>query len=122
MNVSGQALAPLVHFYKDAKLVVIHDDLDLACGHMRFKQGGGTGGHNGLRDLHRFIGPEYARIRLGIGHPGDKQAVHEYVLSPFSVSERQGVEKSVHTLICAIDLLLTGKEDLFIQTLHQHKA
>ena len=72
MNRSGQSALAVAQFYKiePAEILVIHDELDIEPGQIRLKQGGGHGGHNGLRDLHRVFGPDYARIRVGIGHPG----------------------------------------------------
>lgn len=90
MNRSGQALRAAADFYKipPSQIIVIHDDLDLPLGKIRIKQGGGHGGHNGLRDIDAHLGQDYWRIRMGIGHPGDKNRVHEYVLSNFAPEER----------------------------------
>ena len=81
-----------MRFYKldPADLVVFHDELDLAPGKLRLKQGGGHAGHNGLRSLHDHLGPHYARVRLGIGHPGHKDRVSGYVLSDFAKSDKTG--------------------------------
>ncbi len=89
MNLSGESIQPFMQFYKipPANLLVLHDELDLALGTLRAKQGGGHGGHNGLRDIDQRIGKEYWRIRIGIGHPGDKDRVHSHVLSNFSAEE-----------------------------------
>jgi PTH1 family peptidyl-tRNA hydrolase len=85
MNLSGQAVGEAMRFYKltPADVVVLHDELDLAPGKCRVKQGGGHAGHNGLRSIHQHIGADYARVRLGIGHPGHKDAVAGYVLRDF---------------------------------------
>lgn len=85
MNRSGQAVGEMMRFYKlePEDIVVFHDELDLAPGKCRFKRGGGHAGHNGLRSIHGHIGETYARIRLGIGHPGRKEAVPGYVLHDF---------------------------------------
>ena len=85
MNLSGQAVGEALRFYKltSADVTVLHDELDLAPGKCRVKQGGGHAGHNGLRSLHSHIGADYARVRLGIGHPGHKDAVAGYVLRDF---------------------------------------
>ncbi|MCH8465678.1 MAG: aminoacyl-tRNA hydrolase [Roseinatronobacter sp.] len=90
MNLSGQAVIEALRFFKleAADLVVFHDELDLAPGKLRCKQAGGHAGHNGLRSLHAHIGPEYARVRLGIGHPGHKDRVSAYVLSDFSKADQ----------------------------------
>jgi PTH1 family peptidyl-tRNA hydrolase len=86
MNLSGQSVGEAMRFFKlDAgDVTVLHDELDLAPGKARFKQGGGHAGHNGLRSLHGHIGDGYARIRLGIGHPGRKELVAGYVLHDFA--------------------------------------
>ncbi|WP_282095040.1 aminoacyl-tRNA hydrolase [Epibacterium ulvae] len=85
MNNSGQSVGEAMRFYKltPADVVVLHDELDLAPGKCRVKQGGGHAGHNGLRSIHAHIGADYGRVRLGIGHPGHKDAVSGYVLRDF---------------------------------------
>ena len=85
MNLSGQSVGEAMRFYKLTAddVVVFHDELDLAPGKCRVKQGGGHAGHNGLRSIHSHIGADYARVRLGIGHPGHKDAVSGYVLRDF---------------------------------------
>ena len=90
MNLSGQAVGAALRFYKldPADLVVFHDELDLAPGKLRLKQGGGHAGHNGLRSIHEHIGPDYGRLRLGIGHPGHKDRVAPYVLSDFAKADQ----------------------------------
>jgi PTH1 family peptidyl-tRNA hydrolase len=94
MNLSGQSLGEALRFYKltPAELIVFHDELDLAPGKCRVKQGGGHAGHNGLRSIHSHIGEAYMRIRLGIGHPGHKDAVAGYVLSDFAKSEQDWLD------------------------------
>ena len=89
MNLSGQSVGEAMRFYKltPADIVVFHDELDLAPGKCRVKQGGGHAGHNGLRSLHAHIGAEYARVRIGIGHPGNKNAVSSYVLRDFAKAD-----------------------------------
>lgn len=85
MNLSGQAVGEAMRFYKltSQDVTVLHDELDLAPGKCRVKQGGGHAGHNGLRSLHSHIGADYGRVRLGVGHPGHKDAVAGYVLRDF---------------------------------------
>ncbi|MBD3663949.1 aminoacyl-tRNA hydrolase [Sulfitobacter aestuariivivens] len=85
MNKSGQSVQAAMRFYKlePDDVIVIHDEIDLAPGKMKFKQGGGHAGHNGLRSIHAHIGPDYGRVRLGVGHPGHKDAVPGYVLRDF---------------------------------------
>lgn len=89
MNLSGDAVRAAMQFYKlePADVVVFHDELDLAPGRVRVKVGGGTAGHNGLRSIDAHLGPEFRRVRLGIGHPGDKRLVTNYVLGDFAKQE-----------------------------------
>ncbi len=90
MNLSGQSVGEAMRFYKltPEDVVVFHDELDLAPGKARAKTGGGHAGHNGLRSIHQHIGADYDRIRLGIGHPGDKNRVSGYVLSDFAKADQ----------------------------------
>ena len=94
MNLSGQAVHAAVAFYKLplADVVVFHDELDLAPGKLRTKMGGGHAGHNGLRSIHAHLGEGYGRVRLGIGHPGHKDAVAGYVLHDFSKADRDWLD------------------------------
>jgi PTH1 family peptidyl-tRNA hydrolase len=89
MNLSGQSVGEAMRFYKldSTDVVVFHDELDLAPGKVRLKSGGGHAGHNGLRSIHQHIGPHYDRVRLGVGHPGDKTRVSGYVLSDFAKAD-----------------------------------
>ena len=86
MNLSGQSLSLIKKLYKikNEQIIVIHDDLDLEVGDIRTKIGGSSGGHNGLKSIDSHIGKDYIRIRIGIGHPGDKQLVNSYVLGNFN--------------------------------------
>lgn len=89
MNLSGQSVGEAMRYLKlaPADVIVLHDELDLAPGKCRVKQGGGHAGHNGLRSIHQHIGADYDRVRLGIGHPGDKDRVAGYVLSDFAKAD-----------------------------------
>jgi PTH1 family peptidyl-tRNA hydrolase len=89
MNLSGQSVGEAMRFYKltPEDVTVFHDELDLAPGKVRVKQGGGHAGHNGLRSIHQHIGEAYGRVRLGIGHPGHKDRVSGYVLSDFAKAD-----------------------------------
>jgi PTH1 family peptidyl-tRNA hydrolase len=89
MNLSGQSVGEAMRFYKltPGDVTVFHDELDLAPGKVRVKQGGGHAGHNGLRSIHQHIGEAYGRVRLGIGHPGHKDRVAGYVLSDFAKAD-----------------------------------
>lgn len=94
MNLSGQSVGEAMRFYKVSPddITVFHDELDLAPGKCRHKKGGGHAGHNGLRSLHQHLGDSYARIRIGIGHPGRKEAVPGYVLHDFSKSDEDWID------------------------------
>ncbi len=94
MNLSGQSVGEAMRFYKlsPADVVVFHDELDLAPGKARVKQGGGHAGHNGLRSIHQHIGADYGRVRLGIGHPGHKDRVAGYVLSDFAKADQDWLD------------------------------
>ena len=94
MNLSGQSVQSAVAFWKLplTDLTVFHDELDLAPGKLRLKQGGGHAGHNGLRSIHAHLGEAYARVRLGIGHPGHKDAVAAYVLHDFAKADAEWLE------------------------------
>lgn len=89
MNLSGQSVGDAMRYLKlsPSEVIVLHDELDLAPGKCRVKQGGGHAGHNGLRSIHQHIGADYHRVRLGIGHPGDKDRVAGYVLSDFAKAD-----------------------------------
>ena len=94
MNESGRAVGEAMRYYKlsPADVVVLHDELDLAPGKLRVKTGGGHAGHNGLRSIMAHIGAEFVRLRLGIGHPGDKDAVIRYVLADFAKADRDWID------------------------------
>ena len=89
MNLSGDAVQAALGFYKLAPgdVMVLHDELDLAAGKVRVKTGGGTAGHNGIRSIGAHIGPDFTRVRLGIGHPGDKRLVTSHVLGDFAKAD-----------------------------------
>lgn len=94
MNRSGQSVGEAMRFYKldPADVIVLHDEIDLSPAKVRFKQGGGHAGHNGLRSVHGHIGEGYARVRLGVGHPGHKDAVPGYVLRDFAKADQDWLD------------------------------
>ncbi len=94
MNLSGQSVGEAMRFYKltPDDVMVFHDELDLAPGKIRVKQGGGHAGHNGLRSIHQHIGPDYGRVRIGIGHPGHKDRVSGYVLHDFAKADAEWLD------------------------------
>jgi len=120
MNESGRAVAEAMHFYKlgldDA--LVFHDELDLPPGKVRVKLGGGVAGHNGLRSISAHIGNDYRRVRIGIGHPGVKDLVHNYVLSNFAKSDREWVEALCDFIADNAGLLAKGEDNSFQNKVH----
>ncbi|MHB8884113.1 MAG: aminoacyl-tRNA hydrolase [Methylovirgula sp.] len=120
MNESGRAVQEAARFYKipPANIVVFHDELDLAPGKLRVKLGGGNAGHNGLRSITESIGNDYRRVRIGIGHPGDKDRVHDYVLADFAKSESAWVETLCLTIAANAELLVTGDDATFQNKVH----
>jgi peptidyl-tRNA hydrolase, PTH1 family len=115
MNDSGRAVGEAARFYKlpAEEILVIHDELDLAAGKLRLKQGGGSAGHNGLRSIDAHIGPDYWRLRIGIGHPGDKRLVYPYVLSDFADEDEPWLGKTLDAIAEALPLLAAGKDNRF---------
>ena len=120
MNDSGRSVGEALRYAKldlDA-LVVIHDELDLAPGKVRVKVGGGDAGHNGLRSITAHVGPGYKRVRIGIGHPGDKALVYNYVLNDFAKSEAGWVEAVCRAIAEATPLLAAGQDASFQNKIH----
>ena len=107
MNSSGQVVRGVLDFFKlpPTAALIVHDDLDLPPGVARLKSGGGHGGHNGLRDVIRHCGPDFMRLRLGVGHPGDKDRVTPYVLSKPAASESKAIDAAMHEALDAIETL-----------------
>ena len=120
MNRSGQAVRSLAGFYRIPvqRILVVHDDLDLDVGVVRLKRGGGHGGHNGLRDIIAQMGKDFLRLRIGIGHPGDKHRVHDYVLGKPSPEQRRALEDALHEAEGALPLILAGDIERAMQRLH----
>ena len=111
MNLSGESVIKVKQFYKLEDVVVIHDDLDLPFGALRFKKGGGHGGHNGLKSIDAKISREYIRIRMGIGKPEHKGEVASYVLSPFNQTEQKCLPEWIEKSCDAVEFLLTHSLD-----------
>jgi PTH1 family peptidyl-tRNA hydrolase len=117
MNDSGRAVGQATLFYKVTlrQTVVIYDELDLAPGKVRVKTGGGAAGHNGIKSVAAHIGADFRRVRLGIGHPGDKTLVHPYVLSNFAKAEHaQWVDKLIEAVASAAPLLARNDDTGFM--------
>ena len=124
MNLSGRSVAALARFYKVApeQVLVVHDELDLAPGQAKLKKGGGHAGHNGLRDIHAQLGtPDYWRLRLGIGHPGDKNEVANWVLKKPILDEHIAVEQAIDRSAKAFDKLVAGEMDAATMIIHTDK-
>jgi peptidyl-tRNA hydrolase, PTH1 family len=120
MNDSGRSVGDALRFWKLdlSALIVIHDELDLAPAKVRVKVGGGNAGHNGLRSITAHVGNDYKRVRIGIGHPGDKALVYNYVLSDFAKSEAAWVETVCHAIADAAPLLVVGHDASFQNKTH----
>lgn len=113
MNRSGLAVAQAAHFYKLAldDLLILHDELDLAAGKLRIKEGGGVAGHNGLRSIAQSVGTkDFKRVRFGIGHPGDKAKVTGHVLGNFSKADRTWLTPLLDAVVSAAPLLADGDD------------
>ena len=124
MNLSGQSVAPLARFFKiePAQILVVHDELDLLPGQMKLKQGGGAAGHNGLKDILAQLGsPDFWRLRIGIGHPGDKSEVANWVLKKPAPDQRDAIEASLTRCLLALPDLLAGRMNEATARIHTSK-
>ncbi len=122
MNLSGQSVTEAMKFYKltPDDIVVLHDELDLVPAKLKIKMGGGHAGHNGLRNIIQHIGADYKRVRLGIGHPGHKDAVHGYVLSDFHKTEAQWVDDEMDAIAREAHHLAHGDDVKFMTEVARH--
>ncbi len=117
MNESGRAVGEAVRFYKlepESQVIVIYDEIDLKPGKVKVKLGGGAGGHNGIRSIDNHIGRDYRRVRLGIGHPGDKDLVHGHVLQDFAKVEVAGRDKLIDAVAAELARLIAGDDGGFM--------
>lgn len=121
MNLSGDSVRAAAAFHKlaPADVIVLHDELDLPPGRVRVKTGGGHAGHNGLRSIAAHIGPDFARVRFGIGHPGDKRVVSNYVLSDFAKDEAAWLDPLLAAVARAAPDLAAGELDRFAAAVSQ---
>jgi peptidyl-tRNA hydrolase, PTH1 family len=119
MNNSGDSIQEVVTFYKlqPEDVTVLYDEIDLMPGKVRIKRGGGTGGHNGIRSIDPQIGSNYRRVRLGVGHPGHKDAVMPHVLSDFSKADRVWLDPLLAALADNADLLVKGDDNTLMNKL-----
>jgi PTH1 family peptidyl-tRNA hydrolase len=119
MNDSGESVGEAARFYKlpPSSVIVFYDELDLKPGKVRVKTGGGAGGHNGIRSIDRCFGKDYRRVRLGIGHPGDKHLVQSFVLQDFLKDERPWVAKLLDAVAAEAPLLAEDRDGEFMNRL-----
>ena len=119
MNESGRSVSAAANFYKvpPSRLVVLHDEIDLAPGKIRVKAGGSLAGHNGLKSIAHHFGMDFRRVRIGIGHPGEKNLVSGHVLRDFSKSDMDWVPKIIDLIAGALPSLLTGDDAEFMNTI-----
>jgi len=121
MNRSGASVAPLARFFKiePKEILVVHDELDLLPGQAKLKFGGSAAGHNGLKDIHGLLGTQdFWRLRLGIGHPGVKAEVVNYVLKKPSADHREAIAKAMDQSLGASDALIAGDMDKALALIH----
>lgn len=121
MNLSGKSVAALARFFKidPGEILVAHDELDLAPGQAKLKFGGSHAGHNGLRDIHAQLGTaDYWRLRIGVGHPGVKAEVINWVLKKPSQEQRQAIEESIARCLTAVPELLSGQMEKATMLIH----
>jgi len=124
MNESGRAVGEALRFFKLAPedVIVLYDEIDLAPGKIRVKQGGGTGGHNGIRSIESHIGKDFWRVRLGVGHPGQKELVHGHVLGDFAKADRVWLEKLLDAVATEIPVLAEGDAPRFMSRVAEMTA
>ncbi|MBW9076718.1 aminoacyl-tRNA hydrolase [Rhizobium pusense] len=119
MNLSGESVGEAMRFFKltPAGIIAIHDELDLPAGRVRIKTGGGHGGHNGLKSLDAHCGKDYRRLRLGIGHPGDKERVHGHVLGDFAKADRVWLEPLLDAIADNAAMLVKAEDSQLMNKL-----
>ena len=122
MNASGQSVSAAAKYFKIdvANILVAHDELDIPAGSVRLKFGGGHGGHNGLRDMKALGSNAYWRLRIGIGHPGDKSQVHDHVLKNPGKAERQAIDQALSYVDDELDNILQGEMEKAMHYLHSN--
>jgi len=124
MNLSGKSVSALARFFKiqPQEILVAHDELDIAPGEAKLKRGGSHAGHNGLRDIHAQLGTaDYWRLRIGVGHPGDKAEVVSWVLKKPMSEHRQAIDNSIDRSVKALPLLLAGEMEKAMALIHTSK-
>ncbi len=126
MNLSGKAVGALATFYRilPDEILVAHDELDIEPGIVKLKKSGGHGGHNGLRDIIQSLANcrDFYRLRIGIGHPGDKSQVHNYVLGKAAQIEQRYIDESIDEALRHTSDIIKGQHDKVMQSMHAFKA
>ncbi|MCX8514155.1 MAG: hypothetical protein RL017_73, partial [Pseudomonadota bacterium] len=120
MNLSGKTVISIMNFFKitSQELLVVHDELDFVPGVAKFKTGGGSGGHNGLNDIDRAIGKNYLRLRIGIGHPGDRNKVVDYVLKKANLADRLLIDEAQSKALNVIEMVFSDELNIAMKQLH----
>ena len=123
MNLSGKSVVPFAKFYNipPERMLIAHDELDMNPGIIRLKTGGGHGGHNGLRDIVPHTGPNFHRLRIGIGHPGAKDQVSGHVLGKAPSSEQTLIDDAIHHALAQIKLLVNGDVQAAMNQINAYK-
>ena len=123
MNLSGEAVQAAGTFYRIGPdcTIVIHDDMDLPVGKVKVKRGGSAGGHNGLKSIDSKIGPDYLRVRIGIGRPDSKDQIVDWVLTPFPPQDQALIDETIDRVIDLFPLLMVGQESLFLNKIGSPK-
>lgn len=126
MNLSGKSVAAIATFYKilPDEILVAYDELDIEVGAVKLKKSGGAGGHNGIRDIIKSLAncPDFYRLRIGIGHPGDKRKVHDYVLGKPSQPDQRLIEDAIDEALRHTADIITSQHDKVMQSMHAYKA
>lgn len=118
MNMSGPALSRLQPPVDAAELIVVHDDLDIECGRVRIKRGGGSGGHRGIESIAELYGPDFVRVRLGVGRPSEGEDAAAYVLSPFTDEERTPIDAAVRHAADIVECILRHGVEMAMNRFH----
>ena len=122
MNESGVAVNEITKFFKikQENIIVVYDDLDLPIGNLKIKIGGGSAGHNGIKSIDKFIGTDYSRVRVGIGHPKEKKIVNRHVLEDFKDDEEEKIKEITESIVKLVPTLIDKKIDLFSSKVNQN--
>ncbi len=122
MNNSGTAVKELIDYFKiePKDVIVFHDDMDIDFGKIKVKSGGSSAGHNGIESIDKFIGKDYSRVRIGIGHPKEKKKVLNHVLEDFKENEEEKIQEITENIIKELPVLINKKNELFSSKVNQY--